>query len=338
MTTYARQIPEIKNMYFNNCEVINKIVNLKDLLETPLQMATEKEKKKLIIDAVLMPSSAGMAKEHFVLTPFDLAVMDAIFTLAMHKCWAFTPEMLMRVLKGSVRKRITKLEKTATMQSIEKLRWVNLNIDCTKEWYARQKTYYDKKEYRGKLLPVTEIENGDEHTQKQQVWYKLDLNNWSLYNYARDLHQVIKVPISICQFPQGNLTLEHITMRNYLCKRIEMMRNENNAIKNDVIRYYYQPNPKEEKGMFPALGYDLEKRNSYQNWRKEKSKRHIRICEMLDQFQSQNWIEGYEIRRHPDNKNGEILGVKIKLPEKKNRGQDDAKVGSATSKKRERIM
>ncbi|MGN0485244.1 MAG: hypothetical protein ACI4HI_17025 [Lachnospiraceae bacterium] len=257
-------------------------------------MQAKKTKDPIWIKVLFMPRNVYSELEDFVLTPYDLAVMDAAFTLAEYKCWDFTLEFLVQVIKGDLQKPVTEKEKKEAKASIEKLRAVRCNIDCSEEWRVRKKE--GKGLYMGSLLPVTDIQWTPAYHRIAKPGYHMDTQNWSLYQYAKEIKQIIAVPFSFYHLPNMTVTQDIIKIRNYLCRRIAVMGHKKNKMKSRRIIYCdKKQSGKEENGLFPNIGYDREKRDTYKNWRKEKSKHHQRICSILDHFQKEGFIKGYAL-------------------------------------------
>lgn len=230
-------------------------------------------------------------------TQYDMAVLDAVYTLYVNNQSIFSPEMLLRIMSGNFQQDASPQKIGTITRSINKLRHIDIRIDYTDE--ARLRKLIDKSHtavITSYLLPVDETEiraaNG-----KTIHAYRL-LMEPALYIYARIINQIIHVPTVLLE-TNGTLsdTDEVIVLKRYLIKRIEGMRNSKNKLISKKITYeWYDIKTKSRKGMFAELGYDA-KDFTESAWRNKKSKLHNIVLKLLTTYRHEGYIKSFtEVR------------------------------------------
>lgn len=254
------------------------------------------------------------------ITLFDMGVMDSIYTLYKSGMESFTLQMVMRTLSGNSEQNVLEEQQEEIFRSIEKLRHIDISIDCTEELRIRKKIgKKDSVVYRSYLLPLStvKIKIGN---QKIINGYKL-LEIPALYAYAELLEQIIDVPTQVFR-TQKRLSdnNEVIVLKRYLIQRIAIMKNTRNKVVSKKISYqWYDRKTKEEKGLFAVLGYKREHYSSKSSWANKKKKIHTAVCKILDTLVEEKYIDGYcELRE-----NQSLVGVEIILPDSKTQKGDN---------------
>lgn len=134
--------------------------------------------------------------------------------------------------------------------------------------------------------------------EKSEQRLKLDvIDKSALYAYAEDINQIIAVPTQrFTQIPGRSETKELILLRRALIKRIELLQNKKNKVVSNKINYVH---------FFSVLlGC---KENQSINWRKQKSKYHLMVLDILQRFVDDGYINNYQVVKD----NNRISGVKI---------------------------
>lgn len=92
-------------------------------------------------------------------TPYDMAVMDAAYTIICSGQTILTAEWIAKVLSGNPKQKVTQKKIEAIRQSIDKLRYIHIKIDCTEEFNARRDTKNRVKDciYESYLLPIEKV-------------------------------------------------------------------------------------------------------------------------------------------------------------------------------------
>ena len=113
-----------------------------------------------------------------------------------------TPEWIVRVMSGNERVQLTQKKLDEVMESINKLQFVRIKVDCTQEYnkYQVKKGEKTVKQwgYESYLLPVGKIEARFDANGKKVVAYKI-LEKPALYRYAEMNKQIVDVPASLLE-------------------------------------------------------------------------------------------------------------------------------------------
>lgn len=302
---------ELENESFNNSIVANHMLTNKNLFDKCYTLDTLP--KKNIFITIDFDIDENLRLTNPDITQYDLAVMDSVYTLLTHNIIEFTPEMLSRVMSGNINQDVTSHKIKTIEKSLKKLSLIKIDIDCSKEYQARNKI--DKTDtaiLSSYLLPLNKIKIYAATKNVKMIGYKV-IEKPAFYKYAETVGQILTVPISILNTSQRlSDTEEVIIIKRALIKRIEVMKNKKNKMNSNVISYeWYDTKKREYKGFLNYLGFYKE---NYSNWRKKKSNIHNAIVKILEEFTKDNYIAGFEVLQ----KKSKINGIKILLQEPKN--------------------
>ena len=277
-------VQEEKKEYLINCKLANYLIaqNVQPNMQENLEVLP---KRQTHITFSLLSTS------DIKLSCWDVAVMDAVYTLFIWGETTITANKIIKVLAGrsidTTRQKRENIEAT-----IAKLTEIEIMIDYTEEMRVRCK---DRKieniRKSSKLLPLELCNN-----QIQEKHYRV-MDKSALYAYAEDINQIIAVPTQrFTQIPGRSETKELILLRRALIKRIELLKNKKNKVVSNKINYVH---------FFSVLlGY---KENQSINWRKQKSKYHLMVLDILQRFVDDGYINNYQVVKD----NNRISGVKI---------------------------
>lgn len=244
------------------------------------------------------------------ITAFDIAVMDAIYTIYYFGDFCFTPGDVIRCMSGQSNLDITDQKIAKVRNSIHKLSKIMISIDCTDEFRIRKK---DKnivsQVFQSTLLSVKERTVLSNNHLYEVDGYEL-LEMPVLYQYATEVGQVVSVRSELLSPNCGriNETETAMLLRHTLIKRIEGMKNKKNKLKSRQIRYErFDPNTRQIAGLFPSIG--IQSKN-YKNWRKKKAALHKTVVSILQSFVKCGYIKAFKVTH---NGTQEISGVDISL-------------------------
>lgn len=264
-------VQEEKKEYLINCKLANYLIaqNVQPNMQENLEVLPKRQTH--ITFSLLSTSDVK-------LSCWDVAVMDAVYTLFIWGETTITANKIIKVLAGrsidTTRQKRENIEAT-----IAKLTEIEIMIDYTEEMRVRCK---DRKieniRKSSKLLPLELCNN-----QIQEKHYRV-MDKSALYAYAEDINQIIAVPTQrFTQIPGRSETKELILLRRALIKRIELLKNKKNKVVSNKINYVH---------FFSVLlGY---KENQSINWRKQKSKYHLMILDILQRFVDDGYINNYK--------------------------------------------
>ena len=246
------------------------------------------------------------------ITQFDMAVMDAAYTIMSSGYMVITAEWIAKVLSGNPNQKITPQKIAAIRRSIDKLRSVHIKIDCKDEINSRRDTKgkIDKFVYESYLLPLDKIEARYEANGKDIVAYPV-LTKPALYRYAEIVHQIVDVPAELLE-TQGEFTDtdEAILIKRYVIKRVAQIISKNNLNSNKVSFIWYDKDVDEERGLFPELGYTPD---DSQKWHDKKKKINRVVKLTLKSLKEKDAIKGFKEYREDGTQNpaSPIMGYRI---------------------------
>jgi hypothetical protein len=163
-------------------------------------------------------------------TAYDRAVHNAVCSLFVSGNEVITPKMVYRTLNGMVNtENVNQTTEEKVRNSIDKSRFMRLRVDYEDEAKTR-KWKIDKASINSNLLHADEcmIEAGGEI----QSAFKI-IKTPILYEYAQYTKQIIAVPLELLDIRDDNKdadkinnTEDVITMKEYLLRRIEIMKHD----------------------------------------------------------------------------------------------------------------
>ncbi len=309
------QMPKPKKEYLNNSKVANYISTQNNLFSNTMQLITMP--KKNIFVTVDLTADKNLILSNPNITQYDMAVMDAVYTLLVNGAAAFSPEMVVRVMSGNFDQDVKPQKSGAVTRSLHKLSLIRISIDCTNELRARKKIEKDQTaKLTSYLMPLREIDIQSANHQTVLKGFQL-LEKPVLYTYAEAIKQIIDVPTELLEITDmsgsGHLsdTDDVIVIKRAIIRRIEQMKNGKNHMDNNTIRYErYDPITMTKKGFFAILGFDESNYKNANQWKKKKSSLNKIITTILEDFTKEKYIAGYEVVKEGKQK---IIGVKIIL-------------------------
>lgn len=303
------KMPKPKKEYLNNSKVANYISTQNNLFSNTLQLTTMPRKN--IFVTVDLSADENLALSSPNITQYDMAVMDAVYTLLVNGAIAFTPEMVVRIMSGNFEQDVKPQKSGAVTKSLRKLSLIRISIDCTSELRARKKIEKDQSvKLTSYLMPLREVDIRSANHQTIMKGFQL-LEKPVLYTYAELVKQIIDVPTELLEINEISDTDSVIVIKRALIRRIEQMRNRKNHMDNDIIRYErYDPTTGTKKGFFVMLGFDESKYKNANQWKKKKSSLNKIITTILAEFTKEKYIAGYEVVKEGKQK---VIGVKIIL-------------------------
>ncbi len=301
----------INRQYINNtklCRILaTKQIDINnDMFELRI---TEK-----IVNVVKIWRDDSISTKPEYITPFDIALMDATYTIMIHGPTVITPEWIVRVMSGNSRVQVTEKKINRVKDSIIKLQNVNIKIDCTAEYNAFQIKKGDKAVeywgYESYLLPFDKVEARYEVNGKMAVAYKIR-DKPALFRYAELNRQIVSVPAYLLD-TKGFFsdTEEAVIIKRAVIKRVGQIVKRNSLCNNKIAFLWKDSSNNEVRGLFPELGYVPDSSNA---WRKKKS-RIIKIVKgTLDILVKGNAITYYEAYREDGTNNpaSPISGYKV---------------------------
>ena len=230
-------------------------------------------------------------------TAYDVVVQDAIISLYVAGNECFTPEAVYRTMTGATGDYYTqKISDDAIdkiVESIEKMRRIRLTIDFSQE-AAERNVNISSYKMDDMLLSLKRIRM---KTSGKLGGTKITAYKFNsapiLYDYIQKVSkQIATVPIQRLQTKKAVRNTDSvIKIREYLIKRIELLKNKHNNICNPHITY---------DRIFKECQIDASDNKQSIRYKEQ-------IGKILDVFVQQNYIKGYQEYKSGKRK----VGVKV---------------------------
>lgn len=289
----AHAMPHIQIHYLNTSLVANTLVSPQSKLTLGVQVSLKPlGSRKHVATLVTLETDDPEIINDACITPVDLAVMDAVYTLTMYGCTVLTPTAIIRAMSGDMEQELTSAMRDALVAAITKLMHLWIQIDCQAEYRARGIIAEDAElePLSSPLLPVEEVLVQPANHSEPIRGYQLHVVS-ALYVYASDIRNIANVQADVLRTPHVGNSIEMIKLKRYLIRRIAAMRNKRNAVKSNSIIYERHDNRAHAAvGLYANMGYCKE---DYKNWRDKRRKIHISVCAILGDLVSAGYIKGY---------------------------------------------
>lgn len=283
------QMPNTKlsNALFDATKNLTKMANIK--------VSEEKTKEEILIKAKLSFVPLDNMENIELptrITAYDKAVHDAICSIYANGNMRMSSNQIYEAMTGKPTKNSQRLEKVdnSVMKLMMSLVYVNYT-DQAKAWGLDcEETKFKANILYCKGITV-KFSNGEEATGWQLI------EPPTLYQYALETKQIVTVDKALLCTSKVKNSEDVIAIKHYLLRRIELMKNQKNSIKNPNILF---------STLFSYCGI----KGSRENLRK---KRNI-ITELLQDWKNTGYIKDFSEYKGEKNK---ILGVTITLEEPK---------------------
>lgn len=267
--------------------------------------------EKHISIAISLEMAEDWKQEVYDITSYDMALMDAVYTLMCNGHTVFPVDWIVKVMAGNIKMDVTDKKINAVIEGIKKLSQIRIKIDCTKEhnaFYREGNEPKDKVVYESFFLPAAEVDMQFVSNGKKGRGLKI-LETPAVYAYAEMTGQIINIPAALtCTRGILNDTDDVILIKRYVLKKVAGIVKENNIRNNKLSFYWYDRNAETDKGMFPALGYKWETLT-------RKKKCHIVgvVRSVLELLKEKGGITGYAEYRYGDSPNPSqpVMGFRI---------------------------
>lgn len=262
------------------------------------------------IASFTIPDNTDITFTNNNITPYDMAVMDAVYTIQMEGATKFTPEDIVRHMRCDFDRCVNPQTVDAVKESVKKLRQIDMTIDCTKESIRRGIIKKNKRcVLQSYLMPVDVIEVTSGN-QVEVTGYKL-LRKPALHEYAEKMGQIVSVPFELLQTDGLSDTVDILMLKKELIKRIEKMKNKKNNVTENKIIYSRQDHNNRDitTGFLEKLGFNRENYKSYDVWKKRRRQLCDAVNKILDEWTKEGYIKGYEVIKEGK----KTAGVEIKL-------------------------
>lgn len=231
-----------------------------------------------------------------VLTPWDKAVLDAVYTLQMNKYFVMTPKMISRVMTGDMNVKASKTRVEKIEKSLEKLRHTLITIDARNEMMQRggvKRTDDVMMVRTASLLYSEKIEWVHPGNRRKYNGYLIQLTSLP-YHYAGLVKQIIAGDMDVRYIRSLRDTDDNIVLKDYLYNRIAVMKSEKNSMNGrELSLQWFDKNTKKERGILADIGLD-ERKYTKGSWKDKKYKTVSCIETILENYKKAGLIKGFK--------------------------------------------
>lgn len=236
-------------------------------------------------------------------TEYDRNVYNAVASLYVYgdPSHIITPAMVYRAMTGMQNTEyISPKQIDSVTHSLDKMRFMRAQIDCTAELKMRNATVDSKQIRRGIIdtyllaADAIDVEAGGQTVKAYSI-----IKPPVLYEYSASVKQVLQIPSALLDVKEldsaGNVTAcsisnsdSRIQIKGYLLRRIEGMKGDN-RLNNPVIALSdYERDGERHRGLYSIAGYPTPSKT-------EASRIRTSIEKMLSYWQAINHISGFDI-------------------------------------------
>ena len=260
------------NYYINNTKLAQILVHNKGLCALPsdnwedyifdYEVGRTKRRNHIYSRALLYTEDQTAERDELDITPFDMAVADAINTVWITKNRrTFTIGAIHHIMTGHRSKSLSAGKRDRIISSIEKLCRINIIIDCIDELAKRgmkESSLIEgpflslKKNYKSQEGSVNSNEKdiASNHITSYEV-----IEHMPLYKYAGLIHQFVITPAYIMNIDDNLQSYDDvILLRRELYRKIALLRYPKNNYNNDEIQYIYSDSKGHTKGLLVDIG------------------------------------------------------------------------------------
>lgn len=274
---------------------------------------TEKNRQSFTIMSLY---SRVLNMSNVVITPFDINILDCVYSMIKNGQSVFTIEQLANTLMKKEVKfdsidvnyqdtfEAMKLTKEANPElseeqlnfynrlhlSIMKLSNVTVRLDCSRMKAPDGEKVFDRHIKYGYLLPM-EIDEYESPVKKEQRIKYTMIKKSILYQYAERLNRVAVVPAKMLDTGLP-ASVDGVVLGREIAKIITIMKNPHNHYSSRDITYEWKKGG-EEKGLFARIGLKKESYPSPQSWSRKKRQIHKMIGEILEKYKQDGIITDY---------------------------------------------
>ena len=290
--------------YFNTSKLVSTLTTTTGLIKDDTSLKLKTLPKRNIFTTIDFKNDPHLSLTNPNVTAYDMDLIDAAVTLMINGYWTFTKEMLVRVKDANFdpNKKISAQKLGAATKSLEKTRYIGLRINCQEELLARHVISKadiarnpDIGVFEGYLMPIETlpVRSGNKRVILDGIQL---LKEPIIYSYSRSIKQIASVPTELLEtqaITGMSDTDELVSIKRYLIKRIEGMRNtKNNLLARRIRLEWHDPRTDTDKGLLHDLGYD---KTQHVKWRTKKSQINATVTGLLTAFQTAHYIKGYTV-------------------------------------------
>lgn len=299
-----------KNYVMPNNKLANKATGLVDAGKTNLIVSRKNAKKQILTSCTLSYEGDEniklRGKQSF--TEYDRNVYDAVSSLYVYgdQSHIVTPAMVYRTMAGMTEtEKPTPAQIEAVTRSLDKMRFIRAEIDCTQELQDRNITMDSKQINSGVIdtyllaADLITVSAGGQVVKAYRI-----LKTPILYEYSSAIGQTLTLKsasalLDIKELDRaGNITTRslantesRILIRGYLLRRIEGMKKEKNGLSSYVISLYdYQRDGELHQGLYSIAGRTDPTRTEAQRIRDDAEK-------MLAYWKATGYIKNYATKK-----------------------------------------
>ncbi len=278
----------IINQYMNNTRVARMIFSPQNKNDKSCQLMIEVENQILSTVDLWINDNVSLSEP---LSPLDLAVLDAVYTIMKAGQMIMTIEWILLVLTGNANIRLTPKRQKLIEDSLKKMNGIVVRITLSNS--SRMAKHLKQLTYEGYLLPTDKIRGVYASNGKSVEVYRV-LREPILYTFAEDYNrELICIPAQVFGLSSSqakNETINAILIKRYVLKRVYQIKH-NNKLNSNKISLEWR-HGKKVGGLYHDLGYEPD---GSEMWRKKTKPMITRIVRAtLDFLKENNVIADYQ--------------------------------------------
>ena len=281
----------IETQYVNNTELFRRLLKIRELTISPAGVRKHISFEKLP-RAVTFELKAEKPM-NLSISPFDLAMMDAIYTLMVAGTDVFTPAQIYQVMSGDPNQRVSAAMQDKISTHMDVLSGLSIQIDAGKQFSEYKRLKEKSAVFSGPFLPAEKVDG--RHINRTACTAYRITEIPPIYQYAAALRQIVSIPAEWFNTKDYfNDTEDAVVIKRYVLKRIKLILSNNQlcsrriALEHDRCNFNYDA----AGGLFSELGY---RPDDSARWRKKTKPAVLRIVTgTLDHLVDLEVIDAYQ--------------------------------------------
>ena len=302
----------IEKQYSNNTELFRRLLKIQELTISPAgtrKYISFRELPKAV--SFTMQSEEPM---DLSFSPFDLTLMDAIYTLMVAGTDVVTPAQIYQTMSGDPDQRVSAAMQDKISTHIDILSRLSILIDAGNQFAEYKRLQKASAVFSGPLLPAEKV--AARHINRTACTAYRITEIPPIYQYAAALRQIVSIPAEWFGTKDFfNNTEEAVIIKRYILRRIQLMLSNNRmcsrriALEHDRCNYNYDA----AGGLFSELGY---RPDDSTRWRKKTKPSILRVVTgTLDHLVDLEVIDAYQPYRagKTASRNVPVIGFEISI-------------------------
>ena len=288
----------IETQYVNNTELFRRLLKIRELTISPAGIRKHVSFQELP-KAVTFELKAEKPM-NLSISPFDLAMMDAIYTLMVAGTDVVTPAQIYQTMSGDPDQRVSAAMQDKISTHMDVLSGLSIQIDAGKQFSEYKRLKEKSTVFSGPFLPAEKVDG--RHINRTACTAYRITEIPPIYQYAAALRQIVPIPAEwINTKDYFNDTEGAVVIKRYVLKRI--------ALEHDRCNFNYDA----AGGLYSELEF---RPDDSTRWRKKTKPSILRVVTgTLDHLVDLEMIDAYQPYRagKTASRNVPVIGFEISI-------------------------